>query len=94
VKKTAVRKPRVFAASQESVSGTVKLVTRSAGGRAAYDWEYSLDGAKTWVLLPSTLQAKTTVGALPVGTAVLFRFRSVTKTGESDWSQSVALVVR
>jgi hypothetical protein len=72
----------------------VKLVTRSAGPRSAYDWEYSTDGAKTWTQLPSTVQAKTTMGALPVGTAVQFRFRSVTKGGESDWSLPVTLIVK
>jgi hypothetical protein len=94
VKKTAVRKPRVFAVSQGAVSGAAKLVTRSAGPRSAYDWEYSLDAGKTWVILPSTVQAKTIATGLPVGVTVMFRFRSVTKTGESDWSQPVALLVK
>jgi hypothetical protein len=94
VKKTAVRAPRVFNAEQGAVSGTVKLITRSAGARASYDWEYSLDGGKTWLLLPSTLQAKTSVTGLAAGTTVLFRYRSVIKTGVADWSQPVALLVK
>ncbi len=94
VKKTAVRKPRVFDAVQGAVSGTVKLVTRSAGPRSAYDWEYSTDGGKTWLLLPSTVQATTTVTGLTAGTTVQFRVRAVTKSGESDWSQPVSLIVK
>jgi hypothetical protein len=94
VKKTAVRKPRVFAATQGAVSGAAKLVTRSAGPRSAYDWAYSIDAGKSWVLLPSTVQAKTTATGLPAGVTVLFRFRSVTRIGEADWSQPVGLLVR
>jgi hypothetical protein len=94
VKKTPVRKPRVFDAVQGAVSGAVKLVTRSAGPRSAYDWQYSTDGGKTWMLLPSTVQAKTTVTGLAAGTTVQFRFRAVTKSGESDWSQPVSLLVK
>ena len=94
VKKTPVHKPRVFAAAQGAVSGTVKLVTASAGHRASYDWEYSIDGGKTWAALPSSLQAKTSVIGLAAGTTVLFRHRAVTKTGVADWSQPVALLVK
>jgi hypothetical protein len=94
VKKTPVHKPRVFAATQGAVSGTVKLVTASAGHRASYDWESSTDGGKTWVPLTSTLQAKTSVTGLAAGTTALFRYRAVTKTGVADWSQPVALLVK
>ena len=54
----------------------------------------SADGGKTWVSAPSSLQAKTTVTGLPVGTSVLFRYRTLTKTGEGDWSQGLALLVK
>ena len=94
VRKTPVRAPRVFAAKPGAVSGTVTLVTDSAARRASYEWEYSADGGKTWVLLPVTLQAKTTVTGLAVGATVLFRYRPVTKTGEQDWSQGISLLVK
>ncbi|HEX8792060.1 MAG TPA: hypothetical protein VF765_13990 [Polyangiaceae bacterium] len=42
---------------------TAATVIQSAGG--AYEWQYSTDGGKTWVMAPSTLQAKTTVTGLP-----------------------------
>ena len=94
VRKTAVRKPRVFAAIQGSVSGSVKLVAPSAGPRAAYDWQWSTDGGKTWQLAPSTVQARTSMIGLTPGSTVLFRYRAVTKTGETDWSESFSFIVK
>jgi hypothetical protein len=93
-----LRKPpthhaRVFAAKAGALSGTADLVAAPAGRRAAYEWEFSTDGGKTWLPAPPTLQAKTTVSGLPSGTTALFRYRSVTKTGASDWSAAVSLLV-
>jgi hypothetical protein len=93
VRKTAARPPRAFAAKAGTVSGSAKLVTLSAG-RASYEWQSSPDGGKTWTSLPSTLQAKTTVTGLQPGSTAMFRYRAVTKTGEGDWSQPVALIVK
>jgi hypothetical protein len=94
VRKTAVRAPRTFEAKAGAVSGTVKLVAASAAHRASYEWQYSVDGGKTWVVAPVTLQAKTTVLGLTPGATVTFRYRGVTKTGEGDWSQLVTLIVK
>jgi hypothetical protein len=94
VKKLAMHKQRVFAATPGVVPGTVKLVTPSAGPRSSYDWSYSADGGKTWVEVPSTVQAKTIVTGLSTGAAVQFRYRAVTKKGQGDWSQPVSLTVK
>jgi len=94
VRKTVVRSPRVFGAKPGAVTGTAKLVAASAGSRASYEWEYSLDGGKTWVTAPVTLQAKTTVTGLTAGTTVQFRYRPVTKVGEGNWTQPVSLLVQ
>ena len=94
VRKTVTRRARVFAAKVGSVSGTADLVTASAGPRASYEWQYSADGGKTWVTLPPTLQAKTNVGGLQSATTVEFKYRAVTKTGATDWSAPVSLVVQ
>jgi hypothetical protein len=94
VRKTPVHKPRVFTAEPGAVSGSAKLTAVSAGPRACYDWESSLDGGKTWVAAASTLQAKTTLVGFTPGVTVMFRFRPVTKTGEGNWSQPVSLIVR
>jgi len=94
VRKTAIRIKLGFTAKAGPVSGSVHLAARAAGRRASYEWQWSADGGKTWTSLPSTLQAKTTVPNLPVGTTCSFRYRAVTKTGEGDWSQVIALLVK
>jgi hypothetical protein len=94
VKKTLVRAPRVFDAKLGPVSGSAKLIAASAGPRSSYEWQYSTDGGKTWVLAPVTLQAKATIVGLTPGATVQFRYRPVTKTGEGDWSQTVVLIVK
>lgn len=94
VHKTATRRARVFAAKPGRVSGVATVIAASAGHRASYDWEYSTDGGKTWVTVPSTMQAKTTVTGLVPGSTVQFKYRSVTKAGEGDWSPPVSLLVQ
>jgi hypothetical protein len=94
VRKAPTRAPRVFAAKPGKISGTAALVAGSAARRSAYEWEYSTDGGKTWVVTPSTLQAKSTIVGLTPGSTVVFRYRAVTKTGEGDWSQVVSLIIK
>jgi hypothetical protein len=94
VKKTAVHPPRVFAAKQGATSGTAKVIAASAGHRASYEWEYRTDGGKTWIEMPVTIQAKTTVTGLASGSTAQFRYKPVTKTGEGDCSQLVSLLVK
>jgi len=94
VRKTPIRVKLGFTANPGVVSGSVHLAARAVGRRASYEWQWSADGGKTWTVLPGTLQAKTTVPNLPVGTNCSFRFRAVTKTGEGDWSQVITLLVK
>jgi len=93
VRKAASRAPRVFAARPGIVSGQVKLVTARVAKRASYDWEYSTDGGKTWLALPSTLQTTTTVSGLQPGSTAYFRHRALIRTGEGDWSQPISTLV-
>jgi hypothetical protein len=93
VKKTAVRKPRVFAALAGANSGTVKLVAPSAGRRVSYAWQYSTDG-KTWIDMALTLQVKATLTGQTPGAVLQFRYCSVSKTGQTDWSAPVTLTVK
>jgi hypothetical protein len=83
-----------FEARVGPVSGSVHLIARSAARRAGYEWQWSVDGGKTWQPAAVTLQAKTTITGLPVATSCQFRFRPVTKTGEGAWSQVVTFVVQ
>jgi hypothetical protein len=93
-RKTPVHKPRVFTAKPGAISGAVRVIAATAAHRASYEWQYSTDGGKTWIEASPSLRAKTTITGLPVTSMVLFRYRSVTKAGPSDWSQPVSLVVR
>jgi len=94
VRKTPVHAARAFTAKQGPVSGSAKITAVVAARRASYEWQYSTDGGKTWIAAPGTLKATTTVPGLPVGTAVQFRYRALTKAGEGDWSQAIVLVVK
>jgi hypothetical protein len=93
VRKAPTRRARAFEANPGAVSGTAAVVAVTASRRASYEWQYSADGGKTWILAPATLQAKTTIAGLVAGATVLFRYRPVTKAGEGDWSQAVSLVI-
>ena len=95
----STRKPNTrskvpFAVTQGATSGTVHIVAKATARRASYDWEWSNDGGKTWVALPSTLQAKTSFAGIPSGMVAQFRYRTVTKTGVGDWSAATAFLVK
>jgi hypothetical protein len=94
VRKTPVRPAKVFEAKPGSVSGSVVVVARAAARRASYEWEYSTDGGKTWVALPASLQAKTSVSGLTPLSTVQFRYLAVTKSGPGDWSAPISFIVR
>jgi hypothetical protein len=94
VKKSTPRQKQSFAVTYGATSGTVHVVAKAAAERASYEWQYSVDAGKTWTSAPNTLQAKTTITALPVATMVEFRYRATTKTGQGDWSQPTSLLVK
>lgn len=94
VRKTAVRTKAPLTAKPGAVSGTVQLVAKAAAVRASYEWEWSGDGGKTWTAASPTLQSKTDIAGLPVGTVVQFRFRAITKIGAGDWSQPISVLVK
>lgn len=93
VKKLTLRPRRVFAVRQGKVAGSVTLVTASGGHSASYEWQLSADGGKTWQVLPVTLQAHCAVTGLTPGATYVFRTRTVTRTGEGDWSQPITQTV-
>lgn len=76
-----------------ATTGTVKVIAKATKGAQANNWQYSLDGGKTWIDLPSTTKASTTVANLTPSTTVSIRQQAVTKAGESDWSAPVVHVV-
>ncbi len=71
------------------------IVTALVGTRQkqSHEWEFSIDGGKTYVGLPHTTQAKTTITGLASGVTVLVRHRAITSTGALAWSDPASLVV-
>jgi hypothetical protein len=53
--------------------------------------EYSIDSGVHWLTMPATTQASTTLAGLTPGTSVMFKYRSVTSKGESDWRAAITL---
>jgi hypothetical protein len=94
LKKLTKRQKQEFGAKNGANSGSVEVFAKSAGPRACYEWQYSVDGGKTWTQVANTMQAKTTITGLPVATMVQFRYRVTTKAGMGDWSQPISLLVR
>ena len=88
VRKAAVRAPRGFTANPGTVSGTVKLVAKSAGPRSSYEWQLSTDGGKTWLSAPVTIQARTVVTGMSAGSTVQFRYRPVTRPVRATGARS------
>jgi hypothetical protein len=74
-------------------SGSVKVVAKALKGAKANDFQYSTDGGKTWIAVPTSTRASTTITGLVPGTTVTYRHRPITKTGPGDWSQTVTAVV-
>jgi hypothetical protein len=83
-----------LAVTAGNVTGAAKIEAKAVARRAAYEWQWSADGGKTWTSLPPTLQARTTVVGLPVGVTCSFRVRALTRTGEGDWSQTITYLVK
>jgi hypothetical protein len=73
--------------------GVVVLRAMAAGKHAAYEWQSSADGAKTWTALPVTTKANASVPGLGVGTTAMFRVRATVNSVAGDWSQPVTLLV-
>jgi hypothetical protein len=93
-RKMAARPKRVFAAKHGTLSGSVSLVSPTGGKRAGYEWQYSIDGGKTWQEARATLRAATTITGLVPGSAYLFRGRVVDKKGDTDWCPPVSLMMQ
>ena len=76
-----------------AVSGAVTIVAKATKGAKANHWQYSLDAGKTWIDLPPTTKAKTSIANLTPGTTVTVRARALTKVGLEDWGQDVTHLV-
>jgi hypothetical protein len=84
----------VLAVLRGRVSGSVRLVVRAVAKVARYEWQLSENGGKTWVNLPTTMKASTTVTGLVPGRTYWFRFRAVTRRAAGDWCDPVPYIVQ
>jgi hypothetical protein len=57
------------------------------------NWQYTLDGSKTYVSAPPTTKGKTTIENLPVLGTVGVRVSLTTGEGPQPWSQVVTIIV-
>jgi hypothetical protein len=91
-KVTARSKPHLAAAMARVNPGEVLVRAKAVKG-ASYEWQYSLDGGKTWLPAGTTTVANTSVLGMTVGTTLLFRFRTTLKKTTSDWSPTISFFV-
>lgn len=87
-KRSSGSRAHIFQVKRYKGSGYARITVPVAGDGSTYFWQMSLDGGLTWIDLPSTTQSKTVSPRLAPGTTVLFRYKTLTTKGESDWSSS------
>jgi hypothetical protein len=92
-KKSSGSRAHTFNVERYKVSGSARVTVPVAGDRVNYHWQMSTNGGKTWIDRPSTTRSSTVVPGLTPGSTVLFRYKVVSKKGESDWSEPIAYVV-
>jgi hypothetical protein len=61
----------------QTVSGTVHVVARTVKGAKSHEWQYSVDGGKTWTSASPTTKANTLISGLSPGTLVQVRQRAI-----------------
>ena len=93
VKKVVVRQKRTMQVKQGDVTGMVILLAAVAGIKVGYLWQWSLD-QKTWTALPQVFVSKTSVSGLTPGVTYCFRYQVISKSGSSDWSQTISFLVK
>ena len=81
-----------FAVKYGAVSGEVVGRAKSRGPGTTYWFASSSDG-KTWVVAPPSRKATFVFTGLPAAATSWFRVQTLTKTGLSDWSQAISLLV-
>jgi len=81
-----------FSIRQDMKKGDLILRVKSAGSRAIYDWQVSTDLGLNFIHLPSTLKANTVVCNATPYEKIIFRFRSLTRHGVSEWSNPKMII--
>jgi hypothetical protein len=84
-----------FAVKPGNNSGSVELSARhpGRGTKTSFDWQSSDDHGAHWVDAPRTVYSYTTISGLTPGVLYSFRYRTLTRDGEGDWSDPITLMV-
>ncbi len=87
--------PTFFHAELTKKRGQLRVIAPSAGDRAGYEFQYSLDGGATWLPFPQQFTNYSTVTPppLPAGATVHFRYRVTIKGVTGDWIGPVSIKV-
>jgi hypothetical protein len=95
VKNSRGRSPISFHAKLTGLSGQVRVVAPGAGDGAGYEYQFSLDGGKTWQPFPQQVSnhATAVLPGLTPGSTVLFRYRVTIKGVTGDWIGPVSIEV-
>jgi hypothetical protein len=71
-----------------------RLLTGGSKRRCFFGWQYSPDGGKTWITLPSTPKASTTLTGLTALTVYSFRVNvTMSDAIPGEWSQVITFLV-
>jgi hypothetical protein len=94
LKKAGGPRGRIFHAKQIR-AGAIRVFAPYAGDGAAYEFQYSLDGGRTWLGTPQQImnRADVTIEGLPPRAMVHLRYRATVKNVTGDWSQTIAIMV-
>lgn len=83
-----------FRVTFDEKTRTARLACKAGPKGCTYYWQMSTDDGETWVDLPPTKQASTTVHDLVPGQTYWFRYRILRRDGLDDWSDKIYVVAR
>lgn len=88
IKQVGIPKPKIFNATQGSLSGTVDLISPYAGSHAAYVWEMIADpiNANTWQQIKITNNTSYTITGLTAGNKYWFRVKAIVQDIEQPYT--------
>ena len=92
VKKPSTYDKPVLEARRGELSGSVILRAKAVARSATYYWQYSENGVD-WIDLRDTMKATTSLAGLTRLHTYHFRFRTLTRRGDSDFGPSVSLII-
>jgi hypothetical protein len=89
-----LRRPKPPLSAHMGVAPDEVILTAKAARRgSAYEWQYSLDGGRTWIAAGTTTVSSTRIAGFTPGAACLFRFRTTLGRETGGWSQPLAFIV-